>query len=39
MLGESVHIEFSEEGVCFSGGGESANSSVLLKQTDAARAK
>ena len=38
-LGESVRIEVSKEGVRFASDGESANGSVLLKQTDAARAK
>lgn len=38
-LGESVRIEVSKEGVRFASDGEGANGSVLLKQTDAARAK
>lgn len=38
-LGESVRIEVSKEGVRFASDGESANGSVLLKQTDAARVK
>lgn len=37
QLGESVRIDVSKEGVRFSSDGESANGSVLLKQTDAAR--
>jgi len=39
LLGESVRIEVSKEGVRFSSDGEAANGNVLLKQTDAARAK
>jgi proliferating cell nuclear antigen len=38
-LGESVRIEVSKEGMRFASDGESANRSVLLKQTDAARRK
>ncbi|KAF4622525.1 hypothetical protein D9613_009632 [Agrocybe pediades] len=34
MLGESVRIEVSKEGVRFASDGEAANGSVLLKQTD-----
>ena len=36
-LGESVRIEVSKEGVRFAADGESANGSILLKQTEAAR--
>jgi hypothetical protein len=36
-LGESVRIEISKEGVRFAADGESANGSILLKQTDSAR--
>lgn len=36
LLGESVKIEVSKEGVRFSSEGEAANASILLKQTDAA---
>lgn len=39
MLGESVRIEVSKEGVRFASDGEAANGSVLLKQTEAARRK
>jgi proliferating cell nuclear antigen len=39
LLGESVRIEVSKEGVRFASDGEAANGSVLLKQTEAARAK
>lgn len=39
QLGESVRIEVSKEGVRFAAEGETANGSVLLKQTDAARRK
>lgn len=38
QLGESVRIEVNKEGVRFASDGESANGSVLLKQTEAARA-
>ena len=36
-LSESVRIEVSKEGVRFISDGESANGSILLKQTEAAR--
>lgn len=36
LLGESVRIEVSKEGVRFASDGESANGSVLLKPTDGA---
>ncbi|KAI0030867.1 proliferating cell nuclear antigen, N-terminal domain-containing protein [Vararia minispora EC-137] len=36
-LGESVRIEVSKEGIRFAADGESANGSILLKQTDSAR--
>lgn len=36
LLGESVRIEVSKEGVRFAADGEAANGSVLLKQTDGA---
>ncbi|KIJ19650.1 hypothetical protein PAXINDRAFT_109109 [Paxillus involutus ATCC 200175] len=39
LLGESVRIEVSKEGVRFASDGEAANGSVLLKQTEAAREK
>ena len=39
LLGESVRIEVSKEGVKFASEGEAANGSVLLKQTEAAREK
>ena len=39
QLGESVRIEVSKEGVRFASDGDSANGSVLLKQTEAARRK
>lgn len=39
LLGESVKIEVSKEGVRFSSEGEVANGNVLLKQTDGARDK
>jgi proliferating cell nuclear antigen len=39
LLSESVHIEVSKEGVRFASEGETANGSVLLKQTEAAREK
>lgn len=39
LLGESVRIEVSKEGVRFASEGEAANGSVLLKQTEAAREK
>jgi proliferating cell nuclear antigen len=39
LLGESVRIEVSKEGVRFASEGEAANGSVLLKQTEAARVK
>jgi len=39
LLGESVKIEVSKEGVRFTSEGEAANASILLKQTDAARKK
>jgi proliferating cell nuclear antigen len=38
-LGESVRIEVSKEGVRFASDGEAAQGSILLKQTDAARAR
>ncbi|KAA1478803.1 proliferating cell nuclear antigen [Dentipellis sp. KUC8613] len=37
LLGESVRIEVSKEGVRFVSDGEAANGSILLKQTEAAR--
>jgi len=39
LLGESVRIEISKEGVRFASEGEAANGSILLKQTEAAREK
>ncbi len=36
LLGESVRIEISKEGVRFAADGEAANGSVLLKPTDGA---
>jgi proliferating cell nuclear antigen len=39
LLGESVRIEVSKEGVRFASDGEAANGSILLKQTEAAREK
>ncbi|KAI9463834.1 proliferating cell nuclear antigen [Boletus coccyginus] len=39
LLGESVRIEVSKEGVRFASEGEAANGSILLKQTEAAREK
>ncbi|KAL4072120.1 proliferating cell nuclear antigen, N-terminal domain-containing protein [Scleroderma citrinum] len=39
LLGESVKIELSKEGIRFASDGEAANASILLKQTDAARRK
>lgn len=39
LLGESVRIEVSKEGVRFASEGEAANGSVLLKQTEAAKEK
>jgi hypothetical protein len=39
LLGESVRIELSKEGVRFASDGEAANGNVLLKQTEAAREK
>jgi proliferating cell nuclear antigen len=39
LLGESVRIEVSKEGIRFASDGESANGNVLLKETDAARRK
>jgi len=38
-LGESVRIEVSKEGVRFASDGEAAQGNILLKQTDAARAR
>ncbi|KAH9971272.1 proliferating cell nuclear antigen, N-terminal domain-containing protein [Russula compacta] len=38
-LGESVRIEISKEGVRFASDGEAAQGNILLKQTDAARAR
>ena len=37
LLGESVRIEVTKEGVRFASDGEAANGNVLLKQTEAAR--
>ncbi|KAG6328741.1 hypothetical protein ID866_10349 [Astraeus odoratus] len=39
LLGESVKIEVSKEGVRFASEGEAANANILLKQTEAARRK
>lgn len=39
ILGESVKIEVSKEGVRFASEGEAANANILLKQTEAARQK
>lgn len=39
LLGESVRIEVSKEGVRFASEGEAANGNVLLKQTEAAKEK
>ena len=39
LLGESVRIEVSKEGVRFASDGEAANGNILLKQTEAAREK
>lgn len=39
VLGESVKIEVSKEGVRFSSEGEAANANILLKQTEGARRK
>ena len=39
LLGESVRIEVSKEGVRFASEGEAANGNILLKQTEAAREK
>lgn len=39
LLGESVRIEVSKEGVRFGSEGEAANGNVLLKQTEAAKEK
>ncbi|KAG6372532.1 putative proliferating cell nuclear antigen [Boletus reticuloceps] len=39
LLGESVRIEVSKEGVRFASDGEAANGSILLKQTEAAKEK
>lgn len=39
LLGESVRIEVSKEGVRFASEGESANGNILLKQTEAAKEK
>lgn len=38
-LGESARIEVSKEGVRFASDGEAAQGNILLKQTDAARAR
>jgi len=37
LLGESVRIEVTKEGIRFTSDGEAANGNVLLKQTEAAR--
>ncbi|KAF8552672.1 proliferating cell nuclear antigen [Imleria badia] len=39
LLGESVRIEVSKEGVRFASEGEAANGNILLKQTEAAKEK
>ena len=39
LLGESVRIEVTKEGVRFASEGEAANGSILLKQTEAAKEK
>jgi proliferating cell nuclear antigen len=39
LLGESVRIEVSKEGIRLASDGEAANGSVLLKETDAAKRK